>query len=433
MKPVFSSIIKISCDYVEINWEIPFMIKDQKIRSATGFIISNDGYILTAAHVVNSSNKLWAFFSEYGKKPIPLKVIGCYPEFDIALLKLTDVFLKENPIKKYLSLGNSDTLEFEENVTALGFPTDTDNLKITKGIISGKEDYLIQTDTALNPGNSGGPLLNYKNQVVGINVAIQKDRDNIGYAVPINIFKNVEKILKKKKILFKPVLGALYSNLNDAYFSYNTNNLCKSGVIINKIFKNSPLYNTSIKEKDIICSINENNIDNYGEINEKQYEGKIKISEFISKLPFNNKINIRYWNNKEDKIKKISIIPTTSNKIYKIREKYPIIEPINYVLFQGIVFMDLCLNHLVLEEFQHLGYLIINSLHDINYVIVTKIMNDSPVHLENILIPGDIITKLNGKKFKNLHDFKKLVRNSEKYYILEINGNKDIYITNNNL
>lgn len=433
MKHIFSSIIKISCDHVEINWEMPFMIKDQQTRSATGFIISNDGYILTAAHVVNSSKKLWCFFSEYGKKPIPLKVIGCYPEFDIALLKLTKDFLRSNPIRKYLSLGNSDTLEFEENVTALGYPTDTDNLKITKGIISGKEDFLIQTDTALNPGNSGGPLLNSKNQVVGINVAVQKDKDNIGYAVPINVYKNVEKLIKKHTIIFKPVLGALYSNLNDSYFEYHSNNLCKSGIVINKIFRKSPLYKTDIKEKDIICSINENTIDNYGEISETQYEGKTKISEYLSKLPFKSKIKIKYWSNKESKIKTIYIAPTTSNKIYKIREKYPMIEPIRHFLFQGIVFMELCLNHLVLEEFQHLGYLIINSLHDKNYIIVTKIMNDSPIHREHTLEQGDIINKINGKTFQNLQDFQKLLRTSETFYILEINGNKEIYINNNKI
>ena len=431
MKHIFNSVIKISCDYVEINWEMPFMIKDQKNNSATGFIINKEGYVITAAHVANSSKKIWGFFSKYGKKPIPLQLIGCYPEFDIALLKLTKKFLSKHTIIDYLSLGNSDHLQFEENVTALGYPTNTDNLKITKGIISGKEDFLIQTDTALNPGNSGGPLLNSKNEVVGINVAIMKDKDNIGYAVPINIYKNVADLLKKEKILFKPVLGALYSNLNDSYFDYHSNILCKSGIVLNKIFKNSPLYKTAIQEKDIICSINGNLIDNYGEIKETQYEGTNKVSEYLSKLAFNSTITIKYWSHQRTEINTISIIPTTSDKIYKIREKYPIIEPITYTLFQGIVFMELCLNHLIKEEFQHLGFLILNSKHDQNYIIVTKIMNDSPLHRENILTQGDIITKVNGDKFNNLVNFEKILqKNKGEFNILEINNNKEIYIRN---
>ena len=107
------------------------------------------------------------------------------------------------------------------------------------------------------------------------------------------------------------------------------------------------------------------------------------------------------------------------------------IEPIKHTLYQGIVFMELCLNHLVKEEFQHLGYLILNSKHDQNYIIVTKIMNDSPIHRENILIQGDIITKVNGKKFNSLANFEKiLLKNKDEFNILEINNNKEIYIRN---
>ena len=94
-------------------------------------------------------------------------------------------------ITKTLKFGNSDSVSFGEEVMTLGYPLGMDSLKLTVGIISGRQDSLFQTDAPLNPGNSGGPMMNKQGEVIGINVAIIEKSQNVGFAIPCRQFKMV--------------------------------------------------------------------------------------------------------------------------------------------------------------------------------------------------------------------------------------------------
>jgi len=190
----------------------PFRVTNRVGSSiGSGFIISEDGLVLTNSHVVFGSRALNVTLDNGDTAPAQL--LGADPILDIAVLR-TPKLSKGYPIAK---LANSDALKVGEEVVAIGNPLGLEQT-ITRGIVSGINRILpsspmsltvpmIQTDTAINPGNSGGPLLNLCGEVIGINTATLMGVENIGFAIPINIAKQVVPQLVKHGRVIRPWLG----------------------------------------------------------------------------------------------------------------------------------------------------------------------------------------------------------------------------------
>ncbi|HHD82827.1 MAG TPA: Do family serine endopeptidase [Bacteroidetes bacterium] len=235
--------------------------KAKRTGMGSGFFISEDGYILTNNHVVSNADKITVTLqdgSKYSGKDV--KVIGTDPRTDLALLKIN----KKKKFK-YLKLGNSDSTNVGDWAIAEGNPFGLKGT-LTVGVISGKgrenlninrgpvyQDFL-QTDASINPGNSGGPLLNIKGEVIGINSAILSTSGGnigIGFAVPINMAKNIVEQLKKNGKIERGYMGIYPQNLTDdlakAFNLDNTN-----GIIVRDIVKNSPAEKAGLKSGDII-------------------------------------------------------------------------------------------------------------------------------------------------------------------------------------
>jgi len=219
----------------------------------SGFIISPDGYILTNNHVVDKARDIKVALS--GGRVLEAKLIGTSPEIDIALIK---VEAKDLPS---VELGDSDTLEVGDWVTAIGNPFGL-NHTVTAGIVSAKGrvigvgpyDDLIQTDAAINPGNSGGPLFNMKGQVVGINTVIIATGQNLGFAIPITMVKEVLPSIREKG---RPDMGWLGVSAQAV-----TPDLAEAlglsepiGAVINGITKNSPADKAGLKRGDVIVEL----------------------------------------------------------------------------------------------------------------------------------------------------------------------------------
>ncbi len=235
--------------------------KAKRTGMGSGFFISKDGYILTNNHVVSDADKITVTLqdgSKYTGKEV--KVIGTDPRTDLALLKIEK---KKN--FNYLKLGDSDSINVGDWVIAEGNPFGL-NGTLTVGVISGKgrenlninkgpvyQDFL-QTDASINPGNSGGPLLNIKGEVVGINSAILSTSGGnigIGFAVPINMAKNIVSQLKKNGKIERGYIGIYPQNLTDALAkAFNLDNT--QGVLVRDIVKNSPAEKAGIKSGDVI-------------------------------------------------------------------------------------------------------------------------------------------------------------------------------------
>lgn len=182
----------------------------RQLSLGSGFIVDRDGSILTNSHVVEKAEEIVVKLAD--EREFPAKVVGKDSKTDIAVIRID---AKGNlPVAP---LGNSDKLEVGEWVMAIGNPFGLDS-SVTSGIVSAKDrhigagpyDNFIQTDTPVNPGNSGGPLINMRGEVVGINAAIVSQTGGnigIGFATPINLVKELLPQLKEKGRVSRGWLG----------------------------------------------------------------------------------------------------------------------------------------------------------------------------------------------------------------------------------
>jgi serine protease Do len=229
--------------------------KREQVRQSlgSGFIISTDGYILTNNHVVDMARDIKVALSD--GRVMDAKLIGKSKEIDIALIKVEATDLPS------VALGDSDTLEVGDWVVAIGNPFGLSHT-VTAGIVSAKGrvigvgpyDDLIQTDAAINPGNSGGPLFNTKGEVVGINTVIIATGQNLGFAVPISMVKEVLPSIKEKG---RPDMGWLGVSAQQV-----TPELAAAlglsepiGALINGITKGSPADKADLRRGDVIVEL----------------------------------------------------------------------------------------------------------------------------------------------------------------------------------
>jgi serine protease Do len=221
----------------------------------SGFIIDEEGYVLTNYHVISSASEIKVSL-ESGKE-FDAEIIGTDQKTDIALIKI-----KSKGPFPVIKMGDSDKLEIGEWVIAIGNPFGLGHT-VTAGIVSAKErvlgtgpyDAYIQTDAPINPGNSGGPLINTKGEVVGINAIIYSPTGipqniGIGFAIPINLAKSLLEQLKKGKVV-RGWLGV--------YIQEVTQDIAESlgmeepkGALVSEVIKGSPAEEAGIKRGDVI-------------------------------------------------------------------------------------------------------------------------------------------------------------------------------------
>ncbi|MBI5577257.1 MAG: DegQ family serine endoprotease [Deltaproteobacteria bacterium] len=230
--------------------------KEQKRKSlGSGFIVSEDGYILTNAHVVEKADEISVTLLD--KEEFKGEVVGTDPKTDIALIKI-----KSGKKLPFVHLGNSEKLEIGEWVLAIGNPfglghTVTAGIVSAKGRIigSGPYDDFIQTDASINPGNSGGPLFNLKGEVVGINTAIIQGGQGIGFATPIHLAKSVLGQLKEKGKVTRGWLGVYIQKLTpDMAESLSVPG--KKGAVVADVTKDGPAEKAGLRSGDVIVAFN---------------------------------------------------------------------------------------------------------------------------------------------------------------------------------
>ena len=217
----------------------------------SGFIISNQGYILTNNHVVEDADQIKVKLAN--GKEYDGKVVGRDPKTDLALVKI-DGASNLQP----LTMGNSDDLKVGSWVVAVGSPFGLEET-VTAGIVSAKGrvigsgpyDNYIQTDASINPGNSGGPLINTNGEVVGINTAILAEGKGIGFAIPISMAKNIASQLQEKGHVTRAWLGVGIQDLTpDLTKSFGLTD--KKGALVSQVMPGSPAEKAGIEQGDVI-------------------------------------------------------------------------------------------------------------------------------------------------------------------------------------
>lgn len=229
-----------------------------QIGQGSGFIVSSDGYILTNDHITHDAAKLLVTLND--GREFPAKIIGQDPNTDVSVIKID---AKDLP---FLKLGNSSDIEVGQWAIAVGNPLGL-QATLTVGVISAKdrsnlglapyEDY-IQTDAAINLGNSGGPLLNMEGDVIGINSAIATKTGGymgIGFAIPSNIAKHVMEQLIEDGTVTRGYLGVVLQNIDsDLAAAFNLDKI--QGALVAEVAKESSAEKSGLKQGDIILKYN---------------------------------------------------------------------------------------------------------------------------------------------------------------------------------
>lgn len=304
---VLPSIVGITVDYTVTSNFMQGMSQTSQAEGS-GIIISNDGYILTNNHIINSSDSSMYYevseatkvcvYLYNDKTPYEAKIIGTDEQTDLAVIKIE----KDN--LTVAELGDSSSIKIGEFAMAIGNPLGMES-SVTSGIISavnrtvdsedGASYTLIQTDAAINSGNSGGALVNASGKVIGINTLKLSGTgiEGMGFAIPINdTIEIYNQLIKHGKVL-RPYIGIGGIDLNQASAEYYK---LPVGIYVKQIYSDSPAALSDLKPGDVITSINETKVTSMDELN------KIKNSKNIG-----DEITLDVYRNGETKQIKLTL------------------------------------------------------------------------------------------------------------------------------
>ena len=241
--------------------------------SGSGFIITSDGYILTNYHVISGSKTVTV--ATYDHNTYDAKVIGYDASNDIAVIKIDAENLKP------VTLGDSDTLRVGESVYAIGNPLGELTFSLTGGIVSalsrnvqteaGTSMSLIQTDCAINSGNSGGALFNTRGEVIGITnakysssgMSSEAEIDNIGFAIPINSVKRIVTSIIENGYVLKPYIGISVSPLSEETAKIIG---IKAGAVVQDVTADAPADKAGLKNHDVIVKVGDTDINDSNDL-----------------------------------------------------------------------------------------------------------------------------------------------------------------------
>jgi Do/DeqQ family serine protease len=242
--------------------------------SGSGVIISEDGYIVTNNHVIDNSKEIEVTLND--NRTFKAKLVGADPNTDIALIKIEADNL---PVIRF---GNSDSLKVGEWVLAVGNPFNL-NSTVTAGIVSAKArsiniinaklklESFIQTDAAVNPGNSGGALVNTRGELVGINTAIASQTGNYAgcsFAVPVSIVQKVVSDIRQYGIVQRAVLGVKMGDITDK-LAKDKKLKTMEGAYVDEVDKNSAAEEAGLKAEDVIIGVNDVQIKSTAQLQEQ--------------------------------------------------------------------------------------------------------------------------------------------------------------------
>ncbi len=367
--------------------------EQRQTSGGSGFIISPDGYVLTNNHVIADATKIEVHYGAdengNGGRTTQAKIIGRDAATDIALLKI-DVDQQLPSIR----LGDSDRVRKGDWAIAIGHPFTFENT-LTVGVISAKGRSLflseetrsfenfIQTDAAINFGNSGGPLLNIAGEVVGINTAIRGGAQGLGFATPINTAKTLLPQLKQGKVT-RGYLGMSISDVTEEV--KEAFNLPEArGALVQAVEKGKPAEKAGIRNGDVVV-----------EVDGKSIRNNRELIDYVSYLPVGSDVRITLIRNGKREIVTAKTMERPQDGGHEEASESDSAEPVSNKL--GMTVQNLS------AELRRLY----NLPDDARGVIVTNVKNVSPAGEANIN-EGDLISEVQGQKIDNVDAFRAAV------------------------
>lgn len=392
--------------------QMPRQKRSQK-SLGSGFIINEEGYILSNYHVVKNATKIMVTL--YGEdEELPAKLIGYDEAYDLALLKIEN----NNRDFPYVALGDSDAIEPGEFAIAIGNPYGLNNT-VTFGIVSakGRSDVgankyqrYIQTDVAINPGNSGGPLFNIHGQVIGINTLIYSTSGGsigIGFATPINLATSVMTDLKENGKVTRGYLGIYLQDI-DENLSRGLNVRQNSGVYVSEVIPNSPADKGGLQDGDIIIEYDGEKMTKSGDLFNKVATTKV-----------GKEVTVKYLRNGRERTSKITIEARVEDE-----NVVPTRQSQNNSQGNARSWMGLDVSNITPEISQRLQ---IRS--NERGVAVLNMTQNSKAYQYG-LRPGDVIKAINGVTISNIDDYNNFVKSygNDKSFTITIKRARMTYV-----
>jgi len=363
----------------------------RKQRGAgSGFIISEDGIVLTNNHVVEGADTIIVRLDD--KREFKAKVIGADAQSDVALIRIDGKNLPTVP------LGDSDKIDVGEWVIAIGSPFEL-NQTVTVGVVSAKgrnhigiNDYenFIQTDAAINPGNSGGPLLNIHGKVIGINTAIFSRSGGymgIGFAIPINMAKSIQQQLMRDGKVTRGWLGVAIQDVDEALADSFQLDSAK-GVLLTEVSENTPASRAGLKQGDVLLSMGG-----------RELTGAADLRNRVAMTTPGSKVDFTL--SRDGKKKKITITIGEQPADFGRKAMHKTMDDDS-----GLRRMGLSLQDLSKELADRFGY------KDDQGVLVSGVSPGSVADMAGIK-PGHLIEELNRQRVHNLEELQGVLKKSE--------------------
>jgi serine protease Do len=361
--------------------------REERFRSesgGSGFVISPDGYVVTNNHVVREADQLTVTL---GERRYQAEVKGTDPATDLALLKID-----AGEDLEYLRLGDSDALRVGDWVMAIGSPLTLDHT-VTVGVVSAKGRQLgiadgsfenfIQTDAAINFGNSGGPLVNLRGEVVGINTAINFGAENIGFAVPANTLKQILPQLRESGRVTRGYLGIEVGNLDfkdaEAFGLAST-----AGALVQSVLEDGPAEDAGVRHGDVVLKVDDVEV---GETRD--------LIDYVSSRPPGAEVRLELLRNGERETVRVKLGERPGGP------EAPGAAPEDAE--GGIEWLGL--------QYQNLtpGLRQMHGIPDrARGVWITQVAPDSPLYDEGVRA-GDLIAEVNGQAVDDVAGFERLV------------------------
>ena len=366
------------------------------VRGAgSGFVVSSDGYILTNTHVVANADEVTVRLTD--RREYPAKVIGADERTDVAVIKIDAVSL---PVVK---IGDPRLLKPGQWVVAIGSPFGFENT-VTSGIISATsrtvpgENYVpfIQTDVAVNPGNSGGPLFNMAGEVIGINSQIFSRTGGfmgVSFAIPIDVARNVEEQLVKTGHVVRGRIGVTIQDVN-AQLAESFGLDRPHGALVSSVDKDGPAAHAGVMAGDVILSVAGHPIERYGE-----------LSGAIATMKPGQEAALQVWRNGKQQ--------TMNVKIEELKEKQTQVAQRNTPQERNPTEQASALG-LTVRPLEPAEKARVDTQGSLLVEEVTGPAQDAQVE------PGDIILGVNGKRVSTVKELQDAAKNSGKNVALLI-------------
>lgn len=400
----------------------PFKKNGEEQRGGgSGFFINENGEMLTNYHVVANARKLELMMPRVSRERFEVELVGCKPERDVALLRLTDeskkkftTFLESVPgcngMIQYLELAEDDELRAVQEVMALGYPL-LDGLKRTIGHISGISQQhgvlYCQMTAAINQGNSGGPTLNEYGKVIGINAAGMPGTNSIGYMIPVHHIRHLIDDLRTHRVItqnFGANTQILTQNGLDALG-------CKEeGVLVIQVLPGSNADVMGLRIGDVVTDINGYRVDTQGLIQADWSDARVDWHDVIERSPISQPITLTVWRDHAQH-ELSGFIPAHSS--ITIDKAYPEQGHLAYRAFGGLVLQPLRLNHGVFAYDPKSGAVtapdLLTFLHDPmlrmqDRVVVTKVYSCTQAEQEPALFAGALLEAINDLPVRTIED-----------------------------